>query len=112
MADWREDVVEANGLQLHYIRTGRGEQPALLLLLDPALGVADADEYSTEQRRQRMAEWRSETLARQQLSLADLERRCTAEHPAWSRADCHYWAESNLQVAPEAIPLFQARRPW
>ncbi len=32
MAGWHEGYLEANGLRFHYIRTGRGEKAALLLL--------------------------------------------------------------------------------
>jgi pimeloyl-ACP methyl ester carboxylesterase len=202
MEGWHEGVIEANGLQLHYIRTGSGDQPALLLLhgltdngrywsrtaaaladrfdvimldqrghgqsarpsggysadtmagdaagvvralhcapltvlghsmggsvamalaaaypdlvtrlllLDPVLSRAAGEEDSGEQRRQRMDEWRRATLANQQRSLTELERRCIAQHPAWSSEDCHYWAESNLQVYPDAIPLFQVQQAW
>jgi pimeloyl-ACP methyl ester carboxylesterase len=202
MDGWHEGVIEANGLPLHYIRTGSGDQPALLLLhgltdngrywsrtaaalqdrfdvimldqrghgqsarpsggysaenmaddaagvvhalrlapvtvlghsmggsvaialaaayrdlvtrlllLDPALRLSADEEDSGEQRRQRMDEWRRATLANQQRSLTELERRCIAQHPAWSSEDCHYWAESNLQVYPDAIPLFQVQQAW
>jgi len=41
MATWHEGFVAANSLQFHYIRTGHGEQPPLLLLH----GLTDAGRY-------------------------------------------------------------------
>jgi pimeloyl-ACP methyl ester carboxylesterase len=200
MEGWHEDVVEVNSLRLHFIRTGHGDNPALLLLhgltdhgrywartaaalanlydvvmLDQrghGLSNQPTSGYSDEEMaadaagviealalapaavlghsmggavttvlagarpdlvsravlldpvlnqtgkthdgppRDRRSDWYQRNLADKQLTAAELAQRCLDQHPRWDAEDCRYWAESNLQVYPEAIRQFYVRRPW
>jgi pimeloyl-ACP methyl ester carboxylesterase len=90
-----------------------GKRPDLVaraLLLDPALN--QTGKTSDAQPTDRREDWYQCNLAAKQLSEAELAWRCGQQHPEWDAADCGYWAESNLQVDPEAIRQFHVHRPW
>ena len=90
-----------------------GAHPELIsraLLLDPAL--IHSNNADAEQHRQRRQEWYKRNLEEKKLSEEERARRCLKQHPEWDPEDCRYWAESNLQVYPEAILQFNVQHPW
>src|SRR5215831_8348919 len=90
-----------------------GTHPALMspaLLLDPAL--IHASNTDAEHYRQRRQAWYKRNLEAKKFAEEELARRCLTQHPAWDPEDCRYWAESNLEVYPEAIVQFTVQHPW
>src|SRR5438034_938510 len=118
MANWQSGDVEANGIRLHYTRTG-GSKPPLVLahgVTDDGLcwtPVAEAlapdyDVIMVDERVTGMQAWFAEIKRKTREQLI-AEQRGAA--PTWSEAELGPWADSKLRVSAHVLNVLDPKTP-
>lgn len=81
--------------------------PKALILEDP-VHLSSRDQAYKQPPAERMAAIRQEILARNRMSVSELEQLCeTRAHPGWAAEEVHQWAIAKQKVSPDIAETFQ-----
>lgn len=69
-------------------------------------------EFAEEERESRLELWRQDNIERKSKSMHELQATGMEEHPQWADIEWAAWAESKLQVNPNAVEWIRSEIPF